>query len=97
LYKNISPFSVIPVVLLGIDRGDNMKKEIKILEIFKENNKYSGLRIAVYILLFGYMSDWFSHIVRLVEFKPSIELVVLIFSALGLKVWQKRIEVKNKG
>jgi hypothetical protein len=72
---------------------------VKLSQFFEENNKILSMnRLMVFLIIFVFLKDWWVHIQRCVEFKPSYEIVSIVFAAMGWKIGQKIIEnVSEKG
>ncbi len=68
---------------------------MRLTELFEENNgRLSSARIGALLLVLGFMGDWITHIVRMMEYDPSWSVVMLVSSVFGIKVVQKKFEAK---
>jgi len=52
----------------------------------------SSIRAMNFLIIFGFLSDYFMHIVRAKVFSPDYSIVAIVMGIIGLKVWQKRSE-----
>ena len=61
-----------------------------LFQFLKESNgQYSSARLFTLLMALTFIGDWIVHIVRGIEFDPSITVVVSTLGVLGFKVGQK--------
>ena len=69
---------------------------MKFLEFFQETQggKLSNNRLGRFLILGGFAADYIMHIIRNVEFNPSLSIVGIIIGIVGLSLVQKKQEEK---
>jgi len=68
----------------------------KILEFFQDDKgRMSNARLGNLLILISFTCDYITHIVRAIEFNPSVTIVGIVGTIMGIKVAQKFAENKN--
>ena len=68
----------------------------KLLEFLSEDNgRLSNTRLANFLVVLSFITDWQAHIWRHIEYNPSFTIVGIVASIMGIKVAQKFAEKKN--
>lgn len=65
----------------------------KVLEFLQDNKgQFSNARLANLLIVLSFVADWITHIVRGGAFDPSVTIVGLVCTIMGIKAAQRVVE-----
>ena len=65
----------------------------KIIEFLQDSSgKLSSARLAMFLIILAFTSDYVVHIVRSIEFDPALSIIGIVTAVMGIKVIQRKNE-----
>ena len=65
----------------------------KAIEFLQDSSgKLSSARLAMFLIILAFTSDYVVHIVRSIEFDPALSIIGIVTAVMGIKVIQRKNE-----